>query len=176
MQPLEARTIFSFLSSRKWVTPIDGKRVKLTHLRRDAGLKVTSYAELVERVAELSFRNPQFILVFRGQSGDWRNRAKNSSIKPRIFRSARGMTESPSTRALRSRYASLARAEAALLGEYAAGGFIGLERLQRYRILRWAILQHYEVCDTPLLDVTHSLRVAASFASFGGHDEGVLYV
>ena len=31
-------------------------------------------------------------------------------------------------------------------------------------MLRWAILQHYEVCATPLLDVTHSLRVAASFA------------
>jgi hypothetical protein len=26
-------------------------------------------------------------------------------------------------------------------------------------------LQHYEVCGTPLLDVTHSLRVAASFAT-----------
>src|SRR5262249_12094080 len=25
--------------------------------------------------------------------------------------------------------------------------------------------QHYEVCRTPLLDVTHSLRIAASFAS-----------
>jgi hypothetical protein len=37
--------------------------------------------------------------------------------------------------------------------------------MERYRILRWAILQHYEVCSTPLLDVTHSLRVAASFAS-----------
>jgi len=28
----------------------------------------------------------------------------------------------------------------------------------------WAILQHYGVCDTPLVDLTHSLRVAASFA------------
>ena len=37
--------------------------------------------------------------------------------------------------------------------------------MQRHRILRWAILQHYEVCPTPLLDVTHSLRIAASFAS-----------
>src|SRR5436190_432097 len=177
MQPLEARTVFSFLSNRRWVTPIDGKRVKLSHLRRDGGLKVSSFAELVERVAELSFRNPQFILVFRGQTGDWRNRANNTSIKPRLFRSARGSTQPPSPLALRSRYALLARAEQALLAGYQAGGFIGLDRLQRYRILRWAILQHYEVCDTPLLDVTSSLRVAASFASMEGSDEeACLYV
>ncbi len=176
MQPLEARTVFSFLSNRKWITPIDGRRIKLSHLRRDAGLKVASYGAVVERVAELSFRNPQFILVFRGQSGDWRNRAKNTSIQPRIFRSARGTTQPPSPTALRSRYALLARAEEALIGGYQAGGFIGLERLQRYRILRWAILQHYGICDTPLLDVTSSLRVAASFASMGGKDDGVLYV
>lgn len=30
--------------------------------------------------------------------------------------------------------------------------------------MQWGILQHYEVCHTPLLDVTHSLRVACSFA------------
>jgi hypothetical protein len=63
---------------------------------------VASYGELVERVAELSFRNPQFILVFRGQSDDWRNRAKNTSIKPRIFRSARGTTQPPGPVALRA--------------------------------------------------------------------------
>jgi hypothetical protein len=41
----------------------------------------------------------------------------------------------------------------------------------------WAILQHYEVCDTPLLDVTNSLRVAASFATNNPAAEGpVLYV
>lgn len=31
-----------------------------------------------------------------------------------------------------------------------------------------AFLQHYEVVATPLLDVTHSLRVACSFAQFAG--------
>ena len=39
------------------------------------------------------------------------------------------------------------------------------DRLRRQRILRWSILQHYEICDTPLLDVTQSIRIAASFAS-----------
>jgi hypothetical protein len=58
-------------------------------------------------------------------------------------------------------------AEVKLAESYKAASpdVIGVERLERHRILRWSILQHYEVCPTPLLDVTHSLRIAASFAS-----------
>jgi hypothetical protein len=37
-------------------------------------------------------------------------------------------------------------------------------------------LQHYEVCKTPLLDVTHSLRVAASFALNGNGSNGFILV
>ncbi|WP_133512954.1 FRG domain-containing protein [Candidatus Thiosymbion oneisti] len=32
------------------------------------------------------------------------------------------------------------------------------------QIVRWAILQHYEVCKTPLLGVTASLQSALTFA------------
>src|ERR1019366_4683269 len=35
----------------------------------------------------------------------------------------------------------------------------------------WSILQHYEVAETPLLDVTHSLRVACSFAQLASSDQ-----
>ena len=42
--------------------------------------------------------------------------------------------------------------------------------------VRWAILQHYEVCSTPLLDVTHSLQSALSFAIGDGASEGYLFV
>ena len=47
--------------------------------------------------------------------------------------------------------------------------------MQRQRILRWAILQHYTICDTPLLDVSQSLRVAASFASYRNNRQAYLY-
>ena len=56
-------------------------------------------------------------------------------------------------------------AESQLVKLYVAGKLTGRDRLKRQRILRWAILQHYGVCRTPLLDVTHSLRIAASFAT-----------
>jgi hypothetical protein len=63
------------------------------------------------------------------------------------------------------RFSDLTTAETMLVERYARDRFLGVERLRRHRILRWAILQHYEVCSTPLLDVTQSLRIAASFAS-----------
>lgn len=41
--------------------------------------------------------------------------------------------------------------------------------------IQWSIIQHYQVCDTPLLDLTQSLRVACSFAQIGSPD-GYVYV
>lgn len=63
-----------------------------------------------------------------------------------------------------------------LVEEYRNRGLLGRERLERQRILRWAILQHYEICPTPLLDVTQSLRIAASFASLANPAEAFLFV
>jgi hypothetical protein len=70
----------------------------------------------------------------------------------------------------------LREAEAKLVTRYTDERFLGFDRLRRHRILRWAILQHYEVCRTPLLDVTQSLRIAASFASIDETSEAFLFV
>ena len=48
---------------------------------------------------------------------------------------------------------------------------IGIQELKRKKYIQWSILQHYEVCGTPLIDFTHSLRVACSFAFLRNHDE-----
>ena len=53
----------------------------------------------------------------------------------------------------------------------------GFRELSRKRYIQWSILQHYEVCRTPLLDLTHSLRVACSFAQlFSENAEAYVYV
>ena len=46
------------------------------------------------------------------------------------------------------------------------------------RVAPWSVLQHYELWPTPLLDLTMSLRVAASVALGlpDAHDEGFVYV
>lgn len=43
--------------------------------------------------------------------------------------------------------------------------------VKRKRIVQWSILQHYEVTETPLIDVTQSLKVACSFAVLDNSNE-----
>jgi len=70
----------------------------------------------------------------------------------------------------------MSKAEQFLSEGFKNRGKLGRQRVARERLLRWSILQHYEVCATPLLDVTHSLRIAASFASLAGGNQVFLYV
>ena len=79
--------------------------------------------------------------------------------------------------ALPRRFENLLESEATLVDRFRDSDFIGFDELSRHKILRWSILQHYEVCETPLLDVTQSLRIAASFASDeNDSEEAFLYV
>lgn len=149
--------------------------MKCGAVRQGDALLVTSYLDLAKKVAELQFMNRDLVLMFRGQSSDHRNRSGNTTLKPTIFRGGNSNTV-PSEKTLASRYALLSKAEVALTGSYRSGMTPGSQRLRRQQILRWAILQHYEVCATPLLDVTHSLRVAASFATVEADDEAFIFV
>lgn len=103
--------------------------------------------------------------MFRGQTSDLRNAQENTTLKPSLFRPIKGQSSLPNSDILNTRFLTLKNAEIELVRLYKNARMLGVERLKRHRILRWAILQHYEVCPTPLLDVTHSLRIAASFAS-----------
>lgn len=132
-------------------------------IRAGDGHPVKSYFDLARKVAELQFLNRDYVLLFRGQRTDHKTTKGNTSLRPPLLRGS-GMAV-PSRDVLTQRFERLRQAEAALLTSYRAARFKGIERLGRERILRWSILQHYECCKTPLLDVTHSLRVAASFAA-----------
>ena len=97
-----------------------------------------------------------------------------SLLKPSIFRLAG--KKLPTKSVLEKRFVRLRLAESKLIEQYKPENPKDLERIKRNRIIRWAILQHYEVCATPILDVTHSLRIAASFASHENNSsEGFLF-
>jgi hypothetical protein len=144
-------------------------------IRKNPAHRVRNYMELATRVAELQFRNRDFVLMFRGQNGDFRNRSGYSSLKASLLR-ASDSKKIPTDTTLNQRFKKLLAAEKVLISEYERRGLLGRERLARQRILRWAILQHYEICDTPLLDVTQSLRIAASFASHKAGREAFVFV
>ena len=166
METIGQSALFSYLSTSPHATS-----VRNTQVRKDRGHFVKSYLELATKVAELQFRNRNHVLMFRGQSRDYRNEQKNTSLKASLFRGA--AKRNPDEATLARRFETLQRAESLLVDNYT---FLGRERVLRYRIIRWSILQHYEVCATPLIDVTHSLRIAASFASAGDGDEAHVFV
>jgi hypothetical protein len=169
METIGSQKVWSFFDSRAKCLV-----AKNADVRKGAGHKVSSYLELATKIAELQFRNRDHVLFFRGQGSDHKNIKGNTSLKPTLFRPKQA--GNPNRTTLEARFKVLEQAEQVLIERYVSSGFLGIDRLQRHRILRWSILQHYEVCKTPLLDVTHSIRIAASFASLATTGKAFLYV
>jgi len=144
-------------------------------MRKTVGHQVASYLDLATKVAELQFMNPDYVLLFRGQRCDYQSTKRNTSLKPSLFRPT-ATNQTPGPEVLTRRFEILKDAEQALIRHYSQEGFPGLDRMKKHRILRWSLLQHYEICKTPLLDVTHSLRIAASFASIEAADKAFIFV
>jgi len=138
---------------------------------------ISSFRDLVIQVAEISFRNSEQVLFYRGQKKDFTKRFSDgrvaSSFYPSIYR---GLSKDNEHNHLTRRYDTLVTNSKRLINKFAKEKYKGYEKLSKYPEIAWALLQHYEICQTPLLDVTQSLRVAASFALTGEDKEGYLYV
>jgi hypothetical protein len=135
-------------------------------------LPVSTFRKLVEHVAKLSFLNKDQLFFFRGQGQDHRNKAGASTFYPSIYRG-----EYVSHWEIQYRFEILEEASKQLRRLFSNEKIEGYRELTRKEYIQWSILQHYEVCDTPLLDLTHSLRVACSFAQlFAEGSNGYVYV
>lgn len=158
----------------------DAKKVRQatnSEVRAGDGHPVSSYFELAKKIAELQFYNQEHVLFFRGQSRDFKNSAHNTTLKPSILRSdSTSPLSPPNPEELRSRFEKLKHYERRLVQLLEFNEMLGRQRVTRHRILRWSILQHYEKCGTPLLDVSQSIRIAASFASMGRGPTAFVYV
>lgn len=122
--------------------------------------RIETFRELVEHVAGLSFKNKDHLLFYRGQNGDYRNKAGVSTFYPTIYRG-----DYLPQKELTERFRKL-KAAGRILSDLAEKQQIeGYREIKKRRNIQWSILQHYEVCPTPFIDFTHSLRVACSFAT-----------
>jgi len=140
-------------------------------LSRSPGHEVSTYRSLLQKLAALTYHNSRFRVLFRGQCEDYTvnhmgKPVAGSSLYPSILRST-GQKDRRDQ--LNRRFALLARSEAKLKERLAD------TEIHRDRIVRWAILQHYEIVATPLLDVTSSLQSALSFALGDDRDEGYIF-
>ena len=119
---------------------------------------VKTYEDLYKLLPELSWLNRTYKLLFRGQDKDYLNDTGESTIYPSIYRGdvTRDIIE--------SQFGILAKASGLLTNKFASQKITGHSVVRKLRLIRWTLLQHYEVCYTPLLDLTQSLVVACSFA------------
>jgi len=130
-----------------------------------------SFHELVHHIARLSIRNKDFMLLYRGQGSDYRNKAGKSTLYPTIYRGASLTADN-----LRALFANLDRAAKELRKQIGIANLEGQDDSDK-RLVLWSLLQHYEVCATPLLDFTSSIRVACSFAIHDARGEAAfIYV
>lgn len=180
METIGSKQVYSILENGSSPAAVSN-----TQIRKSLGYEVNSYLELAAAVAQLQFLNPEFMFLFRGQSADYKNREKNTTLKPGIFR-GKGI-HPPSDSEINIRYKTLNLAERELVKLFSGSRFQAdvllnerkkqsLRAVKTRRLVRWSILQHYEICQTPLLDVTHSLRIAASFADPQNGDDAFLFV
>ena len=122
--------------------------------------QIPSYRELVSHCAKLAYLNKDQLLFFRGQARDYKSKAGSSTIYPTIYRG-----DYLPQREVNYRFDILNEASRQLRELFKRQRVHGYKELARKKYVQWSVLQHYQVCDTPLLDLTHSLRVACSFAN-----------
>ncbi len=135
-------------------------------------LAVGTYRRLVEQVAALSYLNKDYLLFFRGQGTDYLNKAGATTLYPSIYRG-----DYLPQWEVEYRFEILDEASRQLAALFATAELEGRSDVARKTYIRWSILQHYQVCATPLLDLTQSLRVACSFAQhFAEEPAGYVYV
>lgn len=141
------------------------KHVRDQDIWRAPALKIESYRALVEHMARLSYANRNHLLFFRGQDRDYQSKWGGSTLYPAIYRG-----DNLPRAELEVRFRQLDSASRTLIDLFENHRIEGAHDVSRKRYVQWSILQHYEVIPTPLLDVTHSLRVACSFAQLVGTD------
>ena len=174
MNALSQNTVMTYtdndaeIANADRVDDVPGLRMGLTN-----GHKVSSYVELLRKIAALSYWNSRFRLLFRGQTHDYKmeddgKSRSRSCLYPRILRNKR--VDGDIHKTLDERFSRLREAERLLKSKIQIGS------IHRDRPVQWALLQHYEVCPTPFLDLTNSVQTAISFALDNNANTGFLYV
>jgi FRG domain/Protein of unknown function DUF86 len=155
-----------------FLTPEIIEHIGTSSVGKALPLKVETYQDLLIKVAHLSYLNKDEFLFYRGQTYDFHNKAGVSTFYPSIYRE-----DNISKREVEYQFKLLENASKQLRELLITNTIEGYKDVIKKRYIQWSILQHYNVCGTPLLDFTHSLRVACSFAlQRNDEKEGFVYI
>jgi hypothetical protein len=145
-------------------------------IRRDKGYPVSTFRQLIDEVAYVTINNRNFEMYYRGQTLDhkdsqskfYKNNIPKTIIYPSICRPERKLNGSYKYAVKKSQI------EARYKELYGLTDFITQGRSFNPEYY-FALFQHYNIIPTPLIDITQSLRSAASFA-LEKEDTGFVYV
>mgnify|MGYP000013177074 FL=1 len=144
----------------------------VTSFVRSHTIEIETFHDLIMEIAELSYKNPDVMLFYRGQNNNY-IKNKYATLYPTIYRSN-------SEKDIEFEFDILEQASSTLMKELENNSSVDKEEIKeikKIKLLQYSILQHYEVCKTPLLDLTQSLKVACSFAILDNVDNtGYIYV
>lgn len=138
-------------------------------------IEIETFHDLIMEIAELSYKNPDVMLFYRGQNNNYvkSKKTQNATLYPTIYRSN-------GEKDIKFEFDILEQASSTLMKELENNSSVDKEEikeLKKIKLLQYSILQHYEVCKTPLLDLTQSIKVACSFAILDNKDKtGYIYV
>ena len=132
----------------------------------------STFGRLQDMVAFLGYHNPGLEIFVRGQKKDYQHSDGSSAIKATLYRSSDQQDFLTKIAELESKENQLIDC---LNNE---SNFPGQTSLLLHSEARQALLQHYQICPTPFLDITRNTRVAATFATDGitSDDSPCIYV
>jgi hypothetical protein len=150
----------------------------VNRVRASEGYEIKTFRDLIKEVALVTINNRTFEMFYRGQSQDYLNnqgiiykdRKPKSTVLPSICRPELKKDGKPKysirKQLIKERYETL----------YELIEYININQKGRYRDeYLMSLFQHYEILPTPLIDITQSLRVAATFA-LKKNNKGYIYV
>lgn len=132
----------------------------VSKVRQSPGYPIITFRSLIEQVAYVTLNNTQFEMFYRGQSGDYKDKNGKTVIYPSICRPEKKF-DGKLKASIRQSTLTLRYQDLWELKELARREFrmhYGMDEAY------YSLFQHYDVTPTPLIDITQSLRVAASFA------------
>lgn len=149
-------------------SPKNRKRQNAREISQSVPLAAKSYGELIETIAEIAYHNQDCLPLYRGQKEDYQTgKGKSQSALFGILNRLEGSSHAIGTQ----------KAEQKKVLDAATKTFVPFIKKSRYKKdiiqtnftytdeLVWAVFQHYGFLPTPLLDLTQSIHVAASFAA-----------
>lgn len=135
-------------------------------VRASDGYDVKTFRQLMDEVAQVTLSNKSYEMYYRGQTIDYKNNQavyfqgnkQKSTIYPTICRPDQKkdgtLKYSIKGKQIAQRYEDLSNMIKLFKGS----------KRSYFNEFYFALFQHYDILPTPLIDITQSLRVAATFA------------